>query len=594
MKSWKKRALALTMAALVVLSGCTFPFGQGNDGDGAPVDNVDVSDAYFGLAWYRSGTTLNPVMDGTEVNSMLREALYEGLFEIKSDFTLENELCEDYTSDGTTFSFTIKKGIKFWSGAELTASDVAESLKSVLENESSPYHNRLTEVSSIEEVTKRMVRITLASPNVNFPKLLDIPIYRAGTTDEGEFAEGTGPYKPVQNGAAWTLEANENWHGGFLGTIRHIELVGITRADAAESSFRTGDVSVMRSSRIAADDETTVIGGAVDTLQTPSTALHYIGINYANEQLKDAKVRRALSAAIGRRALCETQLQTFADPAVLPVNPQQQVSGVTLSTEADTSGAYELLHSETDDKKADDTASQDSAAQTAADGDVTIYYAEDGTPLTDDEGYYTDEDGDRVLNAEGEPVKDPSAPAQSGEDTPATDAAGEQIVLSLHLLVNADNAFKVAAAEQLAASWNAVEGVSVTVDAVDYETFTARIREGSFDLYYGETRLTPDFDLRPLLTQGGSLNFGGYHDPDMESTLAAARKSGDRSALCKQFAEQMPFIPIAFEREQVIIRKNLINGFSPVPYSVFFGQENWTRVYAAESGSDAQTDEAAQ
>ena len=166
------------MAALVVLSGCTFPFGQGNDGDGAPVDNVDVSDAYFGLAWYRSGTTLNPVMDGTEVNSMLREALYEGLFEIKSDFTLENELCEDYTSDGTTFSFTIKKGIKFWSGAELTASDVAESLKTVLENESSPYHNRLTEVASIEAVTKRMVRITLASPNVNFPKLLDIPIYR--------------------------------------------------------------------------------------------------------------------------------------------------------------------------------------------------------------------------------------------------------------------------------------------------------------------------------------------------------------------------------------------------------------------------------
>ena len=59
MKSWKKRALALTMAALVVLSGCTFQTEQGNDGDGAPVDNVDVSDAYFGLAWYRSGTTLN-------------------------------------------------------------------------------------------------------------------------------------------------------------------------------------------------------------------------------------------------------------------------------------------------------------------------------------------------------------------------------------------------------------------------------------------------------------------------------------------------------------------------------------------------------
>ena len=343
MKSWKKRALALTMAALVVLSGCTFPFGQGNDGDGAPVDNVDVSDAYFGLAWYRSGTTLNPVMDGTEVNSMLREALYEGLFEIKNDFTLENELCEDYTSDGITFSFTIKKGIKFWSGAELTASDVAESLKTVLENESSPYHNRLTEVASIEAVTKRMVRITLASPNVNFPKLLDIPIYRAGTTDEGEFAEGTGPYKPVQNGAAWTLEANENWHGGFLGTIRHITLVKMTRADAADTSFRTGDVSIMRSARIAPDDQNIAFTGEVDTVPVSSAMLHYIGLNYNNSQFTNAKVRQALSMAISRQGLCATQLQDYADPAVLPINPQPADTGVSYSLSADLMTAAQLL-----------------------------------------------------------------------------------------------------------------------------------------------------------------------------------------------------------------------------------------------------------
>ena len=165
----------------------------------------------------------------------------------------------------------------------------------MLENESSPYHNRLTEVSSIEAVTKRMVRITLASPNVNFPKLLDIPIYRAGTTDEGEFAEGTGPYKPVQNGAAWTLEANENWHGGFLGTIRHITLVKMTRADAADTSFRTGDVSIMRSARIAPDDQNIAFTGEVDTVPVSSAMLHYIGLNYNNSQFANAKVRQALS-----------------------------------------------------------------------------------------------------------------------------------------------------------------------------------------------------------------------------------------------------------------------------------------------------------
>ena len=132
--------------------------------------------------------------------------------------------------------------------------------------------------------------------------------------------------------------------------------------------------------------QTTVVEALASMVEDGSLACEYLHVESEHT---------ALSAAIGRRALCETQLQTFADPAVLPVNPQQQVSGVTLSTEADTAGAYELLHSETDDKKADDTAPQDSAAQTAADGDVTIYYAEDGTPLTDDEGYYIDEDGCR-------------------------------------------------------------------------------------------------------------------------------------------------------------------------------------------------------
>lgn len=587
---WRTRALAAVLAGLCLLSGCTLP---GRQEDDTPRDTVDVSDAYFGLAWYKNGT-LNPVTDTDSINAMLREALYEGLFELTDDFTPQNVLCEGYSGDGTTFTFTLKQGVKFWSGQTLTADDVIASYRAAMDHASSPYHNRLADVETLEKAGTYQVRIVLSSPNADFPRLLNIPIYREGSADSGSFADGTGPYVPVENGSVCTLEKNENWHGGFLGTIRHITLVGITRADAAETSFRTGDVSVQRSARIAADDKTTVIGGAVDTVQTPSTTLHYIGINHANEQLKNANVRRALSAAIGRRALCDTQLQTFADPAVLPVNPQQQVSGVSLSTDADVAGAYALLHGDEDtaDTAQTDTAAPDTA-QSAASADIKIYYADDGTPLTDGDGYYIDEDGDRVLNADGEPVRDPSVGTSDSEDAPQTDAAGEKITLSLRLLVNSDNAFKVAAAEQLAASWNAIEGVSVTVEQADYATCVERIKEGSFDLYYGETRLTPDFDLRPLLLSDGSLNFGKYNNPEMESALASARKSGDRSALYKLFAEEMPFIPIAFEREQVVIRKNLIGGFAPAPYNVFFGQQNWTRVYANDGG-DTQDGDTAQ
>ena len=502
----------------------------------------------------------------------------------------------------------------------------------MLENESSPYHNRLTEVSSIEAVTKRMVRITLASPNVNFPKLLDIPIYRAGTTDEGEFAEGTGPYKPVQNGAAWTLEANENWHGGFLGTIRHITLVKMTRADAADTSFRTGDVSIMRSARIAPDDQNIAFTGEVDTVPVSSAMLHYIGLNYNNSQFTNAKVRQALSMAISRQGLCATQLQDYADPAVLPINPQPADTGVSYSLSADLMTAAQLLREAAQEGAASAGGSDGNTDSSDGDSDSTDNSDDDSDTSSDssgEDGYY-DEDGDFIYYTSGRasdtdykvdfltvrtPKKrtDSTVPdreavlldnenTDSGDSTDSTDGSGSTdtavtdtivtdaatVQLSFRLLVNSDNAFKVAAAEQLAASWNAIEGVSVTVEQADYAACVERIKEGSFDLYYGETRLMPDFDLRPLLMTGGSLNFGGYSSPDMESTLLAARKSGDMSAFYKQFAEEMPFIPIAFERNQVVIRKNLVGGFAPAPYNVFLGQQNWTRVYASES--DAATD----
>ena len=597
MKSWKKRALALTLTVLVLLSGCQLPFG-GTGGDSAPVDTVDVSDAYFGLAWYRNGT-LNPVMDGSSVNSMLREALYEGLFEIKNDFTAENQLCSEYTSDGTTFTFTLLDGAKFWSGAVLTADDVVESLATVLENEKSPYHNRLTEVSSIEAVDSRRVRIVLSTPNVNFPRLLDIPIYRAGTAEEGEFAEGTGPYMPVQSGGnTWTLEANTNWHGGFLGTIRHITLVKMTRAEAAESSFRTGDVSLVRSVRIAPDDKNITFSGAVDTVQTASAVLHYIGINFNNGQLANAKVRQALSQAISRESLCDTQLQSYADPAVLPVNPQPQDDSLTYSMAADLMTAAQYLREavQNSDAVPADSGAEDASEETEESEESGDASSEDSEPSEED-GYY-DEDGDFIYYQRAEHTAGApellTANVSAGTDTAVSDgkvvlldtktsdtsaavSSTAKINLSFRLLVNSDNAFKVAAAQQIAASWNALDGVTVTVDAEPYDTYLSMLQSGSFDAYYGETQLTPDFDLRPLLAAKGKLNYGSCDSEEMTAAIAAYRSGEDTVGLYTTFLEQMPIIPLAFEREQVVIRKNLINNFDPTPYNVFAEQEKWVK-----------------
>ena len=555
MRKWKKCALAAVLAALCALSTACGIIG--GDEEQGPVDNVKVSDAYFGLAWYQNGT-LNPVLDNTNINRVLCEALYEGLFEVTSNFTAENVLCESYEGDGTTFTFTLRGDVTFWSGEPLTAADVVASLEAAHYNESSPFYNRLTEVSSIEAVGTNQVRIVLSSPNINFPRLLDIPIYREGSADSGSFADGTGPYRPVEGENQWTLEANENWHGGFLGSIRHITLVTMTRADTALSSFQTGDVSLMRASRI--DPNPPNVGGSVDTVQTASASLHYLGFNYNDSLLSSAGVRRALSAALSRQSLCETQLQTFADPAVLPVNPQPADSSLSLNMSADPNGAAQLLRE---------------ALQSDTGGSSEDEPSDTEDEYTDDEGDYTDDeytgegDGSGGESDSGETESD-------GSSSPSGVGSEAETVLSIRLLVNSDNAFKVAAAEQIAASWNALDGVSVTVDAQPYETFVSRLQSGDFDVYYGETQLTADFDLRPLLSSGGSLNYGGYSGESMASAIAAMRSGDNVVGFYQTFLEEMPIVPIAFECDQIIIRKGLIDNYQPAPYNAFAGLETWT------------------
>ena len=80
----------------------------------------------------------------------------------------------------------------------------------------------------------------------------------------------------------------------------------------------------------------TVTRGYMIYVQTPNDQLHHrLYSGYSK--------RQALSMAISRQGLCATQLQDYADPAVLPINPQPADTGVSYSLSADLMTAAQLL-----------------------------------------------------------------------------------------------------------------------------------------------------------------------------------------------------------------------------------------------------------
>ena len=125
-------------------------------------------------------------------------------------------------------------------------------------------------------------------------------------------------------------------------------------------------------------------------------------------------------------------------------------------------------------------------------------------------------------------------------------------------------------------------GLTVTVDSVPWETYLQRLQDGSFDLYYGECRLTADWDILELVGTEGSLNYGGFSDEDTDVLLAACRTAseGQRSkaltALWQDLLEKMPIAPLCFKSDSVLTTTGLVEGLTATETDPFFSLEQWT------------------
>ena len=157
------------------------------------------------------------------------------------------------------------------------------------------------------------------------------------------------------------------------------------------------------------------------------------------------------------------------------------------------------------------------------------------------------------------------------------------------LIVSAENAFRVQAARKIAEDLSRYD-VKITVSVLSWSRFREALAEGNYDLYYAECRLTPDWDLRPLLDTDGPLNFSGYSDskrlPQLLGNAAAAspeERSAAVEALCAYVQQMAPFAPICFKNQSVLLPSGAVDDIFPTASDPFCGLENWVLHWAPEA-----------
>lgn len=172
--------------------------------------------------------------------------------------------------------------------------------------------------------------------------------------------------------------------------------------------------------------------------------------------------------------------------------------------------------------------------------------------------------------------------AYSEEETLAVlRAAGQDTgeVRELTLLVSGNDGFRVSTARFIA------EGLSlldwrITVVELPWEDYLTALEEGEFDLYFGEVRLTADWDLSDLIGTEGALNYGGYAsettDILLQNFLAAENRTEAARRLCRFLQDTAPIAPICFKNNSILTHPDVVEGMTPAPSGVFYGLENWT------------------
>lgn len=293
-------------------------------------------------------TTMDPHFVAAQPNLTAQHHVFESLVHVDERARPIPVLAKWRTPDPVTWEFTLRKGVKFHDGSELTTADVVFSLERPFTITGSPggFQTYVRPIVAKEVVDRYTVRLKTAAPyGALLQDLAEVMIVskRAATQatgedfDRGGAAVGTGPYKLTRfaRGSRIELTRHDQYWGGKLpwdkvtlfivpsDPVRTASLLS-GQLDAIEH-VPTADLARLRRNPAFRLEQTvswrTIFLHLDQYRDRPPGVLSKSGMPLDRNPLKDVRVRRALSKAINREAIASRVMEGLALPAANVVSP---------------------------------------------------------------------------------------------------------------------------------------------------------------------------------------------------------------------------------------------------------------------------------
>ena len=523
MSKMKKRLLYLVLPLLAVsiaLSGC-----QSTKSTTAATTTASTSASDAVLHLYGiDPLTLDPALISDAGSHDFILQIFSGLVTLDDNLQPVPDIAKSWTisADGTVYTFTLKQGVKFQDGHDVTANDFKYSWERACNpatgsQTAGAYLNdivgvedmlagKATSLSGVKVINNSTLQVTIDAPKSYFLYKLTYPtafVVDKNNVNQGadwwKQPNGTGPFKLqtwVPN-TSFILARNPLYYGD-VAKVASVEYK--LWAGVPERLYETGDIDATDVSLPYIDEVTDPAGPYLSQLTvTPELSFSYIGFNCTKPPFDDPKVRQAFSMAVDKNKLVSLVFSDMVDKAdgILPPDMpgyNTQLQGLEFNPQQ----ALELIKE-------------------------SKYGSVANLPPI-------------VLTTSG---------------------YGGAVGSYLEALVN---------------EWRTNLGVEVTIRQIDPERFlydTKDELDNMFDSGWSADYPHPQDFLDILFASNTENNYGGYSNPAVDDLLAQADMEQDnaKSLALYQQVEQIivndaAVLPLWFGKEYTLVKPN-VHGYTP-------------------------------
>ena len=232
--------------------------------------------------------------------------LFEGLVKPDSDGNLYPAVASDVEmlDNGATYLFTLRKGVTFHDGSEVTAQDVIYSIKRCADASNQlmlvPAYLNIEEINIVEE---DKIEIKLREADTEFLAFMTTAIIPESNANPSQNPIGTGPYMYVSRSPQEKIVIKR--YNGYWGEPAHIVNVTfkvVSNSDTIVMNLLGGSIDMFVRVTSAQADE---LNDDFDIIEGTMNLVQALYLNNEVAPFDDIRVRRALAYAVNQQAVMD-------------------------------------------------------------------------------------------------------------------------------------------------------------------------------------------------------------------------------------------------------------------------------------------------